>query len=602
MGRGALVIRAVTAALAVALLAAPTAGAAAPARQLADLTDGTAILRYEGSAAQAIIAAQAAGLRHRETFDKLGMIVVSGDAAALRRAATSDAIAAAHMDRALPLLLHESVPLVYEVQPGETPAEWTRGFDGTGVNVAVVDSGVDGMHPDLENRVVKNHKVLFDRVVECPNPCDSDTSSGHGTHVAGIVAGDGTFSDGYYKGVAPGAGIIGYSTGEGASVVIASALASFEHILDHPELNVVAVNNSWGGDQARFDSENPVNVGSKALHDAGVTVVFAAGNSGSGSRDDSANGGRWAGASECDTVEDGGERENGEGSCTISQYSVAPWVIGVANMRKDHEGGLAGQPLNFSSSRGDPVPQTAITGETIEYKPTLTAPGTNIWAAADPTSPLSYSCGAVAEVDACQPPDGHPEWAAMYEPLSGTSMAAPHVAGGVAVIQGAAKQVLGRLLTPDEVKNVLTGSAVPMTQPDVFWDWPCGYPLFFGCGERIPDLMTGIPYQDWQVGAGGMSVARAVAAVEAMAAPEPTPAATPAGERAPTSVAHSQAPPPPEPLARRPDGARASIAVMRPSARRAALRRCNASAPKTKTKKARRQALRRCARRYGRRR
>ena len=598
MGRGAWTIRVVATALAAALLAAPNAGAAAPARQLAKLSDGTAILRYEGTAARAVLAAQAAGLRHRTTFDKLRMIVVSGDALALRRAAQSDAIVGAHMNSSLPLLLHESVPLVYEVAPGQTPAEWARGFDGSGVNVAVVDSGVDGTHPDLEQRVVKNHKVLFDQVVECPNPCDTDTSSGHGTHVAGTVAGDGTFSDGYYKGVAPGAGIVGYSTGEGASVLIASALASFEHILDHPELNIVAVNNSWGGDQERFDSENPVNVGSKALHDAGVTVVFAAGNSGSGSRNDTENGGRWAGGSECDTVEDDGERVDGEGSCTISQYSVAPWVIGVANTRKDHEGGLAGQPLNFSSSRGDPVPQTAITGETISYKPTIAAPGTNIWAAADPTSPLSYSCGAVAEIDACQPPEGHPEWAAMYEPLSGTSMAAPHVAGGVAVIQGAAKQLLGRLLTPDEVKSVLVQSAVPMTGTDVFWDWPCGSPLIYGCGERIPDLMTGLPYQDWQVGAGGMSVKRAVGAVEAMVAPtEPAPAAA-ATSAAPAPDPTS--PPPPEPLALRPDGARTTTAVRRPASRRAALRRCNKRARRAKTKPARRKALRRCAKRYGR--
>ena len=578
------------------LLAAVPAGAAAPERQIARLADGAAILRYEGSAAGAVLAAQTAGLTHVSTFDKLRMLVVRGDVSELQRAARSDAIVAAHMNRAVPLLLHESVPLVYEVQPGQTPGEWTRGFDGRGVNVAVVDSGVDGTHPDLRNRVVKNHKVVFDQVVECPNPCDTDTSSGHGTHVAGTVAGDGTFSDGYYKGVAPGAGIVGYSTGEGASVLIASALASFEHILDHPELDIVAVNNSWGGDQERFDSEDPVNVGSKALHDAGVTVVFAAGNSGSGSRDDSENGGRWAGASECDP--------EGQGSCTISQHSVAPWVVGVANMRKDQPGGLSGQTLNFSSSRGDPVPQTALSGETISYKPTLTAPGTNIWAAADPTSPLSYSCGAVAEVDACAPPEGHPEWAAYYEPLSGTSMAAPHVAGGVAVIQSAAVQVLGRRLSPDEVKSVLVQSAVPMTRDDLLYDWPCGYPLFYGCGERIPDLMTGTAYQDWQVGAGGMSVARAVGVVESMAAPaqatsksRTTAAPAPASEE-PAPLAATAASSSPEPLARRPDGDRATFTVMRPAARRAALRRCNARARKAKTKRARRKALRRCARRH----
>src|SRR5438552_1705204 len=81
-----------------------------------------------------------------------------------------------------------------------------------GVNVAVVDSGVDGLHPDLASRVVANFKVAGalpvtvngcgtvcdatsstpEEVVQCPAACNSDTTGGHGTHVAGIIAGDGT--------------------------------------------------------------------------------------------------------------------------------------------------------------------------------------------------------------------------------------------------------------------------------------------------------------------------------------------------------------------------------------------------------------------------
>src|SRR5262245_2776463 len=103
------------------------------------------------------------------------------------------------------------------------------GIDGHGVGVAVVDSGIDATHPDLAQRVTHNVKIVdadsgvpgvgttfFIPVDQGPYN-DSDTSSGHGTHVAGIVAADNT--DGKMVGVAPGANLIGYGMGDRKSVV-----------------------------------------------------------------------------------------------------------------------------------------------------------------------------------------------------------------------------------------------------------------------------------------------------------------------------------------------------------------------------------------------
>src|SRR3954463_1697604 len=152
------------------------------------------------------------------------------------------------------------------------------------MNVAIVDSGIEGVHPDLTNRVFANFKMVGDQAVECPAACNTDLTGGHGTHVAGIVAGDGTASGGYYTGMAPGAGLVGFSTGEGPSVLF--SLEAFDYILaNNNTLKIVAVNNSWGPANApdqRFDATDPTNVATKALHDAGITVVFAAGNDGTG--------------------------------------------------------------------------------------------------------------------------------------------------------------------------------------------------------------------------------------------------------------------------------------------------------------------------------
>ena len=85
-------------------------------------------------------------------------------------------------------------------------------LDGSGVGVAIVDSGIDGTHPDLAGRIGRNFKVVCStpflinvQTQMCAGPLVvqeapvTDTTGGHGTHVAGIVAGDGTASNGTYQ-------------------------------------------------------------------------------------------------------------------------------------------------------------------------------------------------------------------------------------------------------------------------------------------------------------------------------------------------------------------------------------------------------------------
>lgn len=97
--------------------------------------------------------------------------------------------------------LSESVPIIKD------PAKWLsleyqlgRGVNGTGVTVAVLDTGIDATHPDLVGRIISSTSLVPG---ELP-----DDGFGHGTHVASIVAGTGAASEGLYRGVAPGASIL----------------------------------------------------------------------------------------------------------------------------------------------------------------------------------------------------------------------------------------------------------------------------------------------------------------------------------------------------------------------------------------------------------
>ncbi|WP_408009532.1 S8 family serine peptidase [Pseudalkalibacillus sp. A8] len=288
------------------------------------------------------------------------------------------------------------------------------GYTGEGTTVAVIDSGIDATHPDLPlgDKVVQNVKFLVgdslfsdgSESLFLENVANTDTSSGHGTHVAGTIAGLGTASDGLYKGVAPDAKLVGLGTGEAISVLW--ALEAFDYVLENQdEYGIDIISNSWGttGD---YSPNDPINVASKKAYDAGMVVAFAAGNEGP---------------------------END----TLNPYSAAPWVISVAAGTKDKE-------LADFSSRGIP-------GDELVH-PDITAPGVDIVAAKSSTGLVMNVLGTTTDVtyiDAAHLP--------YYTTASGTSMATPHISGVAALMLEANSG-----LTPDGVFNALTNTADPM--------------------------------------------------------------------------------------------------------------------------------------------
>ena len=260
-------------------------------------------------------------------------------------------------------------------------------IDGTGVAAVIIDTGIDAGHPDFDYDKGKTLSYKFERGsgtwVEAEN---SDTSSGHGTHCAGTVGGNGDASAGAKKGVAPGATLIGMGVGDIA--FIDNAVEAFEWVYEHSRpdanpYNIRVTSNSWGSSGSEYDPSNAISQAVLNLaYDNNVVSVFAAGNSGGDGNDLQTN-----------------------------PYSNIPLVIGVAALEHD------GSDIADFSSRGDMTkPQTW---------PDIGAPGVNIWATA-PRATL---------IDIIQRPTDDDLY---YMAISGTSMATPHIAGVATLLYQAA--------------------------------------------------------------------------------------------------------------------------------------------------------------------
>lgn len=312
------------------------------------------------------------------------------------------------------------------------------GVTGKGVGVAVVDTGIDAGHPDLADHVTHNVKMIgpeylglvgLDTSPDTPPgtlvvPFDqpllnnSDTG-GHGTHVAGIIGADATTSPSQV-GVAPDANLIAYGAGD--SLFVFSVLAAFDDILvKQKALGIRVVNNSWGDSSGAFDPKHPINQATKALYDAGIVTVFAAGNDGE--------------------------------AFTMNPYSLAPWVISVGSTTVGRQrSAFTSGGLEYDNSEAVAVPadkHLRFEGDRVGlYHPDVSAPGTDIESSGTPLAlgTLSPSLPGGTAV------------------LSGTSMAAPHIAGLAALLFEARPS-----LTPDQVRQVLQVTAGDLDKETVFW-------------------------------------------------------------------------------------------------------------------------------------
>ena len=299
---------------------------------------------------------------------------------------------------------------------GATTVRQNFGYDGSGIGVAVIDSGIGGGVDDLAGT---NGAPRVDGFVDFVNGQSAAYDDyGHGTHVAGIIAGNGFDSGGLRTGIAPGARLIALkvldSTGNGH---ISDVIDALDYVVSHKdELNIRVINLSVATGVYESYETDPLTVAADTAVKAGIVVVAAAGNNGRAS--------------------DGRQHHGG-----VTAPGNTPSVLTVG--ASSHMGTIdrADDTIATFSSRGPAA---------IDYgaKPDLVAPGVGIESLSNPHS-IFYStkqqyllAGTVATTYL------------PYLSLSGTSMAAPVVTGTVALMLQANPS-----LTPNAIKAILQYTA-----------------------------------------------------------------------------------------------------------------------------------------------
>jgi serine protease AprX len=295
-------------------------------------------------------------------------------------------------------------------------SQYGSGLNGAGVSVAIIDSGIYSSHPDLQNWSGTVSRVVYSQSFVSGDSTTND-AYGHGTHVAGIVGGNGAASQngsGYpatYQGFAPSVNLINLrvldQNGSGTDSQVIAAID--EAIQLQSTYNIGVINLSLGRPVYESYTQDPLCQAVEAAWQAGIVVVVAAGNYG---RDNTYS-------------------ESGYG--TITAPGNDPYVITVGGTNTEKTTTRTDDTISSYSSKGPTLLDHVV-------KPDLVAPGNQIASLLSPgsTIPAEYSSFVVSPPGSSQ---------AEYMILSGTSMATPVVSGAAALL---IQQTPG--ISPDTVK------------------------------------------------------------------------------------------------------------------------------------------------------
>lgn len=307
-----------------------------------------------------------------------------------------------------------------------------RAYTTGDVVIAIIDTGIDPHHLDLEGKVIG----WADMVSGQPEPYDDN---GHGTHVAGIAAGAGRANPAL-KGVAPGAALVGVKvlSAEGSGT-LDWVISGVEWVIANKERYNIQVLNMSLGTRSCSDGLDALSQAVNAAVEAGIVAVVAAGN-------------------------------RGPDNCTVGSPAAAERAITVAAMRDIEVGGWTLAPW---SSRGP-----TLDGR---KKPDIAAPGSRI------TAPMAGTRDR-------------------YVTYTGTSMASPMVAGTVALMLSARRD-----LSPAQVKQILMDTAQDWGLPGKDVDYGAGKLNAYRAVQRVVGLRGyGPPNPIHGVGMGQVAAGESV--------------------------------------------------------------------------------------------
>jgi serine protease AprX len=361
-------------------------------------------------------------------------------------------------------------------------AAWNSNFTGLGIGVALIDSGVNA-HPDLlSTGFLPVSRVVYNQSFVAGDSSAAD-AYGHGTHIAGLIAGDGLSSTGFifsqtFKGIAPGAHIVNLrvldANGSGTDSQVIAAISQAINLKS--KYNIKVINLSLGRGVFESYKLDPLCQAVERAWKSGIVVVVAAGNNG-----------RYLPTA---------------GYATVTSPGNDPYALTVGSMK----------PMGTPERADDLIASYSSKGPTLidhVVKPDLVAPG-NLLVSTETSNTTLFNTEPDNRVPYSAYIYGGPSSASkIYFELSGTSMATGVVSGVVADLLQARP-----LMTPDQVKARLMKTASKT----------------FPTTSSVYDAASGITYTSqydiFTVGAGYADMAAALASTELSSGAAISPTAT----------------------------------------------------------------------------